>query len=174
MVKQTIIVPTYEEMVEICRTIQNGMFVFLNSTMKVRMNKGGRQGLNIYYDRVFKNVRGNVRPLCDFKLRMDNENEKRGLPEHQLGRNKVGTKVDEVGCVTFNEKLNKHYFMYEFFEGVKVKVDYITDTNDPIERQLFDQWVIKSQPNEVNTRQVYIDNINEITINHTRYVRSRV
>jgi hypothetical protein len=85
----------------------------------------------------------------------------------------VGTKVDEVGCVTYNENHDKFYFMYEFFENVRVKVDYLLDSNDPIEKNLFDQWVIKSQKTEVNTRQVYIDNINEITINHTKYIRQR-
>ena len=173
MVNQTQIVPTYEEMVEVCRTIQKGSFVNLDSTVLQRMNKGGRQGLNTYYNRVFKNTKGNVRPLCDYPLRKTNEYEKRGLGTPTIHENKVGTKVDEVGCVTYNEVHDKFYFMYEFFENVRVKVEYLLDNNDPIEKQLFDQWVIKSQKTEVNTRQVYIDNINEITINHTRYIRQR-
>ena len=62
--------------------------------------------------------------------------------------------------------------MYEFFENVRVKVDYEFKGNS-IEKQLFDQWVIKSNKNNVNVRQVNIDNINEITIDHTKYIRVR-
>jgi hypothetical protein len=171
MVNQTLLVD-FDTMVSVCRGITKGQFVNLFSSTNVRMNKGGRKGLNEYYDQVVKHVKGNVRPLCDYKLRMDNENEKRGLDEHVLGRNKVGGHVDEVGCVTHNEGLNRYYFMYEFFENVRVKVDYEFKGNS-IEKHLFDQWVIKSSKNNVNVRQVNIENINEITIDHTKYIRVR-
>ena len=171
MVNQTLLVD-YDTMVSVCRGITKGQFVNLFTSTKVNMNKGGRQGLNTYYEKVVKHVKGNVRPLCDYELRMDNENEKRGLPEHELGRNKVGGHVEEVGCVTHNEKLNRYYFMYEFFDNVRVKVDYEFEGNS-IEKQLFDQWVIKSTKNNVNVRQVNIDNINEITIDKTKYIRVR-
>ena len=171
MVNQTLYVD-FDTMVSVCRGITKGQFVNLFSSTNVRMNKGGRKGLNEYYEKVVKHVKGNVRPLCDYVVRMDNEKGKRGLEPHVLGENKVGSKVDEVGCVTYNENLNRFYFMYEFFENVRVKVDYEFEGN-LIEKQLFDQWVIKSNKNEVNVRQVNIDNINEITIDHTKYIRVR-
>lgn len=172
MVNQTIFVKELDTMVSIVRTIKNGQFVFTDTTTEVRMNKGGRENSNEYYGKVTKTTRGNVRPLCDYHLRKNNSNEKQGLPEHELGQNKVGSKVDEVGCVTHNEKLDRYYFMYEFFPNVRVKVDYEFEGNQ-IEKHLFDQYVIKSKLDNVNVRQVNVDNINEITIDHTKYIRVR-
>ena len=173
MIEKTMSVD-YNTLVGIMSQIEKGDFVYVDYTSVVKMNKGGRQGLNTYYDKVFKNVKSNVRPLTDYVKRVTNNRIKENNTNEFVGsKNKVGDYYSP--CVSFNEKLNKHYFKYEFFEGVRVQVEY-TYNGDPIEKQLFENYMItRSKPtnqeldNEVNVCQLYIGNINEITINKTKY-----
>jgi hypothetical protein len=173
MIEQTMSVD-YNTLVGIISQIVKGDFVYVDYTSLVQMNKGGRQGLNTYYGKVFKNVKSNVRPLTDYVKRVNNNRIKEeNDTEFVGGKNKVGEYFSP--CVSFNEKLNKHYFKFEFFEGVKVKVEY-TYNGDPIEKQLFESYMIsRSTPTNqeldktINVSQLYIGNINEITINKTKY-----
>jgi hypothetical protein len=173
MVEKTMSVE-YNTLVGIISQIVKGDFVYVDYTSLVNMNKGGRQGLNTYYNKVFKNVKSNVRPLTDYEKRVNNNRVKEeNDTEFVVGRNKVGEYFSP--CVSFNEKLNKHYFKFEFFEGVKVNVDYIYEGNS-IDKQMFESYMIKrSTPTNqeldktINVSQLYIGNINEITINKTKY-----
>jgi hypothetical protein len=173
MVEKTMSVE-YNTLVGIISQIVKGDFVYVDYTSLVNMNKGGRQGLNTYYNKVFKNVKSNVRPLTDYVKRVTNNRTKEGNnTEFVGGRNKVGEYFSP--CVSFNEKLNKHYFKFEFFEGVKVNVDYIYEGNS-IDKQMFESYMIsRSTPTNqeldktINVSQLYIGNINEITINKTKY-----
>ena len=177
MVEQIISVD-YNELLRVLLQVHDGQFVFLNYTTLEEMNKGGRSHSNPYYGRIKKHVQSRVRPLFDYSDRVNNNRGKEGIDTpFVVGENRVGEHVSP--CVTFNEKLGRHYFMYEFFKEVKPMIEYTCD-GDPIEKSLFNQYIVKkSDPKNqgvlrpVNTRQVNIDNINEITIDHTRYVRVR-
>lgn len=174
MIQQTLKVD-YNTLVNVISTITKGDFVYVDYSKIVSMNKGGRQNLNVYYNRVIKNVKGRVRPLGDYEKRVTNNRLKEGNEnEFEVGVNKVGVHISP--CVTFNEKLGKHYFIHEYFNEIPVKVEYSCD-NNPIEKHLFQEYMIqrttpKNQEVDrvVNVCQLFIGNINEITINKTKYI----
>jgi hypothetical protein len=153
---------TSDELLSILMTQEKGTFAFLCMETKPKMNKTN----NPYFDRVTKITKGNILLGCDYKTRVGNETEN---PDFQPEENKVGEKVTK--CIRHNEKYNRFYLDYEWFEEVKPKSEYRYN-GDPIEKQLFESFMGTYTPNKygVNHQSVTVTNIKEIHINKTEYV----
>lgn len=175
----TIVSVSYDELVNVLKSVVHHTFFHINQTTKVRMNKGGRQGLNEYFEKVFKTSDFEGLTVTNYEGRVNNNREKEGLDrDFVVSENKVGHHVSP--CVTFNEKLGRSYLMYEYFlENRQPEVVHRFEGNE-IDKMVFDQWVIKSndyqnqgEQKKVFVLQVDIKNINFITLNHVTYVQQR-
>ena len=88
---------------------------------------------------------------------------------------RVGVHVSK--CVLFNEKLNTFYLQMERFEEVKpIETEYIHNDN-PIDKMLFEDFMVKSSPSQkqqqdkkVMVLSPKIDNIKELSLNGIRYI----
>jgi len=132
------------------------------------MLKGGREGTNKYYNRVTKITKGNILIGGDYEKRMKKE---LNDPNFVSGENKIGDHVGDGMCILFNENTRKYYLQYEWFKEVTPKSKYFEDGNpDPIEKTMFEAYMGKFTPRDVLIQSVTVDNIKEMTFNHTRYV----
>jgi len=153
---------TSTELLSILMTQEKGTFAFLHMETKPKMNKTG----NPYFDRVTKVTKGNILLGVDYSKRVQNETEN---PEFTPEKNNVGEKVTK--CIRHNEKFNRNYLDYEWFEEVQPKSEYIFE-GDPIEKRLFESFMAKYTPNKygVNFQSVTVTNIKEIHMNGVEYV----
>ena len=137
-------------------------FCFLFMITKPRMNKGGRKGLNVYYDRVskFSKYRGIVG--MEYEQRR-----KKKEPDFKVGVNRIfDTHLNSF--LGYNSKYDRYYLKYEWFDQVPPKSEYQFN-GDPIEKKLFEEWLIVSE-GELNYQVVNLNNLQEITLDHTKYI----
>lgn len=153
---------TTEELLSILMLQEKGTFPFLHMETKPKMNKRG----NPYFDRVTKVTKGNILLGVDYSKRVQNNTEN---PEFKPEMNNVGDKVTK--CIRHNEKFDRYYLDYEWFNEVKPKSEFICEGN-PIEKQLFESYMGTFTPNKygVNFQSVTVTNIKEIHINKVEYV----
>ena len=151
------------ELVEILKGVERGTFAFFEIQTVPSMNKTG----NPYYNQVTKVTRGNVYIGGDYKKRVENKND---IEDYTPEKCTVGQKV-EGSPVQYNERLDRYYLQYEWFEEVLPKSEFYFEGN-PIEKQIFQDFMRKYTPNKyrVNVQSVKIENIREIHFNHVHYV----
>jgi hypothetical protein len=153
---------TTSELLSVLMTQEKGTFSHLVTKTKVRMNKTG----NPYHDLVTKVTRMNVLLGVNYDTRVINNTEN---PDFVPEKNNVGDKVTK--CVRFNEKYNRFYLDYEWFNQVKPQSEFVFN-GDPIEKVMFESYMVKSSPNKygVNFQSVTVDNIVECHMNGIEYV----
>jgi hypothetical protein len=147
---------------------------FVNVTMKtpVRMNKTG----NPFYDRIEKISSTNFLLGNSYEDRVRSNQEKEHLNGNFVSEQPKG-KLHVSKCVLVDEKTKTvFYVMLERFDEIKPQNIYIVDGNDPIEKVLFEEWMIKSydsqkqkQERKVMVITVKIENIIGITLDGVRY-----
>ena len=152
---------TTEQLLCILMVQEKGTFAFLHMETKPKMNKTN----NPYFDRVTKVTKGNILLGVDYKTRVGNETEN---PDFKPEENKVGDKVTK--CIRHNEKYNRFYLDYEWFNEVRPKSEYVFN-GDPIEKEMFESFMSQYTPNKygVNFQSVTVTNIKEIHMNGTIY-----
>ena len=132
---------------------------------KPRMNKGGRKGLNVYYGRVSKYTRTRVLVGMEYEKRRQKTD-----PNFKVGENKVFDRhINQF--LGYNTRLDRYYLKYEWFDNVPPKSEFMLDNTNPIEKKLFEEWLIVSS-GELNYQVVDINNLQEITLDHTKYILS--
>ena len=137
-------------------------FSHLFMVTEPKMNKGGRKGLNQYYEKVSKFTKTRVLVGMEYEKRRQKTD-----PEFKVGTNRIfDTHLNSF--LGFNSKYNRYYLKYEWFEGVPPKSEYKFN-GDPIEKKLFEEWLIVSN-NVLNYQVVNLNNLHEITLNHTKYI----
>jgi hypothetical protein len=149
------------ELVSILMVQDKGTFCYLHFETVPKMKKTN----NPYFDRVKKITKGNILLGCDYSKRVQNETEN---PDFQPEKNNVGEKLTK--CVRYNEKLDRYYLDYEWFNEVTPKSEYKFN-GDPIEKQMFSDFMNTYTPNKygVNFQSVTISNIKECHMNGTIY-----
>jgi len=165
------------DFVKVMDSVNGGTFVRVKSRTPVKMNKTG----NPYFGEVFKTSEGIGMIGNVYEDRINNNLGKEGKDkDFKVSRNKVGihknrvivenTKTDKKGVVT-----KKDHFMYEWFFEKPHRRSFEFQGN-PIDRQLFESWVIKSngyytQPTDrkVLVLQPELKNILEVTYKGTIY-----
>jgi hypothetical protein len=153
---------TSNELVEILKGVERGTFGYFEIHTNVRMNKTG----NPYHDQITKITKGNVYIGGDYKKRVEKKNE---IEDFTPEKCTVGQKIED-SPVQYNERLDRHYLQYEWFEEVRPKSEFIFEGN-PIEKQIFQDFMRSYSPNkyQVNVQSVMISNIKEIHLNHVHY-----
>lgn len=155
---------TTDELTEILKSTKRGTFCHFEIHTIPTMNKKG----NPFFNQVTKITKGNILVGSSYKTRVENSNEEieNFTPEVCT----VGQKVDD-SCVQYNERLDRYYLQYEWFEQVLPKSTFEFEGN-VIEKQMFQDYMRKYTPNKykVNVQSVKISNIKEIHINHHHYV----
>ena len=153
---------TTSELLSVLMTQEKGTFSHLVTKTKVRMNKTG----NPFHDLVTKVTRMNVLLGVNYDTRVINNTEN---PDFVPEKNNVGDKVTK--CVRFNEKYNRFYLDYEWFNQVKPQSEFVFN-GDPIEKVMFESYMVKSSPNKygVNFQSVTVDNIVECHMNGIEYI----
>ena len=130
---------------------------------KPRMVKGGRQHSNVYYDRVKKYTQTRVLVGMEYEQRRQKTE-----PDFKLSPNKVFDKHLN-SFLGHNTKYDRYYLKYEWFDGVPPKSEYLLDGIDPIKKELFEEYLIIPN-NVINYQVVDLNNLYEITLNHTKYI----
>ena len=166
---------TVKQLVTLLLNVVKGTFVNITMETEVRMNKTG----NPYHGRITKVSTRNYLLGNSYENRVNKNMEKEGIEpnfesqkpfgKHYIGENQVVLMDDKTESV--------HYVMLEYFDEVKPQVEYFIDGTDPIEKQLFEDFLTKhyeskKQPQERKVQPITpkISNIVGITLNGTRYV----
>lgn len=162
---------TSDELTEILKNVERGTFAFFEIRTIPTMNKTG----NPFFNLVTKITRGNILiggrvdgdEISQYQKRVIN---KTGNVDFVPEQNNVGNHI-EGSCVLFNEKLNRYYLQYEWFNEVLPKAVYEFEGN-PIEKQMFSDFMRAYVPNKygVNVQSVKMENIKEIHFNHIHYI----
>ena len=130
---------------------------------KPRMNKGGRQGLNVYYEKIKKITRTRVLVGMDYEQRRQKTD-----PNFKVSENRVfDTHLNSF--LGYNSKLGRYYLKYEWFDNVPPKSEFMFDGN-PIDKKLFEEWLVKSSGGELNYQVVDLNNLQEITLDKVKYI----
>lgn len=170
--KGQIIEVNTNELTEILKGQDKGTWCYMVTETKVRMNKTG----NPYFGQVIKRSYLNVLLGNSYQTRVSKE---MGDFDFVPEENKVGGHVSK--CVLHNEKTGKHYLQYENFDYKSIPnypknliprdPEYIYG-NDPIEKQLFESYMVKYTPNKYGVifLSVTIDNIKECHLNGNQYI----
>ena len=161
---------TKEELIKLLVSVEKVLFTQLVTETEVRMKKTGNP-----FNKIIKRSVGRFLIGSDYMLRVINEGKKEGIDtQFEVDENKVGKHISK--CVLYNEKLDKHYLMCEYFDEVPPKVEYFYEGN-PIEKMLFESYMYQrsesqKQPQERKVKVVSynIDNIKEISLNKVKYV----
>lgn len=158
---------TMTELIEILKGVKKGTFSYFDIRTKPSMNKTN----NPFYNLVTKITKGNIYIGGNYKTRVENSNE--DIEDFTPERCTVGQKVED-SCVQYNERLDRYYLQYEWFDQVFPKASYEFEGNS-IEKQMFSDFMRVYTPNKykVNVQSVKIENIVEIHINHVHYVVER-
>lgn len=159
------------DFVKVMDSVQGGTFVRVKKRTLVRMNKTG----NPYYGEVYKTSEGIGQIGNVYEKRIHTNQGKEGQDQDfKVGRNRVGD-THKNRVITHNTKLNKDYFMYEWFFKKPHRNSFEFKGN-LIDKQLFESWVIKSngystQPvdTKVMVLQPELTNIIEVTHRGTIY-----
>lgn len=151
------------ELTEILKGVERGTFAFFEIHTIPSMNKTN----NPYYNQVTKVTKGNVYIGGDYSKRVVNSDN--GFDVYEPKECTVGQKVED-SPVQYNERLDRYYLQYEWFNEVLPKSEFFFEGN-PIEKQIFQDFMRKYTPNKykVNVQSVKISNIKEIHFNHVHY-----
>jgi len=136
-----------KELISILMEQNKGTFCWLWFETTPKMKKTN----NPYFDRVKKITKGNILLGCDYSKRVQNETEN---PEFQAEKNNVGEKLTK--CVRYNDKYDRYYLDYEWFEEVVPKSEYKFD-GDTIEKQMFQDFMNSYTPNKYDGKYTVTD-----------------
>ena len=151
-----------KELISILMEQNKGTFSWLWFETILKMKKTN----NPFFNQVVKITKGNVLLGCDYSKRVQNETEN---PDFQPEKNNVGEKLTK--CVRYNDKYDRYYLDYEWFEEVVPKSEYKFN-GDVIEKQMFVDFMNTYTPNKfgVNFQSVTISNIKECHLNGNQYI----
>jgi len=154
---------TTSELTEILKSVKKGTFAFFEIHTIPSMNKTG----NPYFNQITKITKGNILIGGNYQTRVSNNTEN---PNFVPEKCNVGEKVED-SCVQYNEKLNRYYLQYEWFDQVIPKATYEFEGNS-IEKQIFSDFMRVYTPNKygVNIQSVKMENIKELHINKIHYI----
>lgn len=155
---------TTSELVEILKSVKRGTFCYFEIHTIPTMNKTN----NPFFNQVTKITKGNILIGGNYKTRVKNSNEE--IEDFTPEVCTVGQKIDD-SCVQYNERLDRYYLQYEWFNQVLPKSTFEFEGN-PIEKQMFQDYMRSYTPNKynVNIQSVKIENIKEIHFNHNHYI----
>ncbi len=162
---------TNEELIKVLVSVEKVTFTQLVTETEVRMKKTGNP-----FNKIIKKSIGKFLIGGNYVTRIINEGKKEGIDiQFEVDENKIGKHISK--CVLYNEKLDKHYLMCEYFDETPPKVEYFYEGN-PIEKVLFESYMYQKsesskQPQERKVKVVSynIDNIKEISLNGVKYVK---
>lgn len=161
-------VVTTEELRNILFTLDKGTFVQMETITKLRMNKGGRENSNTYYDKVFKHTTQKCLLGNDYGTRVQNKTDD---PDFVPQPCKVGEHLTK--CVLYNENTEKYYLQYEWFDKVPPKSELLFDgvvVSDDMYKE-FETYIVKSSSNKfgIYFPSVTIDNIISLSLQKVHY-----
>jgi len=132
---------TKNELLNVLMNVNGTPFVHLVMETPVRMNKTG----NPYFGRVIKRTTGNFYLGSEYQKRVNNNRVKEGL-EPNFETEKPKGKHHLSPCVLIDDKTESvHYLHLEWFEETKPhKIEFVLDGTDPIEKILFEDYMVKS------------------------------
>jgi hypothetical protein len=159
------------ELTEILKGVEKGTFAFFEIHTIPSMNKTD----NPFYNLVTKITKGNVliggkveeNEMSNYQKRVIN---KTGNVDFVPEKNNVGNHV-EGSPVLYNQKLDRYYLQYEWFNQVTPKSTYEFQGNQ-IDKVIFQDFMRSYTPNKygVNVQSVKLENIKEIRFNHVHYI----
>ena len=150
-----------QQLLQLLMNIDKSQFNFIVTTTKVRMNKTN----NPYYNRIIKKTKKISLPVTNYKGRVNNIND---TTDFEPQPSSVGVHVSE--CVLYNEKFDRYYFNYEFFND-KPNVSFTMNGED-IDRNEFKDFEVKRNydPTKPKFNSVMVNNIKEISMNKVHYI----
>ena len=160
-----------DELLQICMNLPKGTWGHFEIHTIPSMNKTG----NPFYNLVKKITKGNI--LIGGKVDEDEKTpyqkrviKKTGNVDFVPEKNNVGNHVEGTP-VLYNEKLDRYYLQYEWFEEVLPKATYEFEGN-PIEKQMFRDYMRSYTPNKygVNVQSVKFENIKRLHLDHVQYM----
>jgi len=160
------------ELLNVLNQIDKPTFVHIVMETPVRMNKTG----NPYFGQVIKRTSGNYLIGTDYEGRVNNNSEKEGLERNFVVEPPKG-KEHISKCVLIDTKTGTtHYLMMERFDEIHPQVEYHLINGDPIEKVLFESYMVKvyestkqEQDRKVTPITPKLDNIREMSINKMKY-----
>jgi hypothetical protein len=160
------------ELVNFLMGVEKFQPVYVVMETPVRMNKTG----NPYYGRVTKRTSGNFFIGVDYENRVNNNMSKEEM-ERTFETEKPKGKTHISKVLLIDDKTNSvHYVMLEYFKEVPPKVEFFIEGGDPIEKQLFESYLVKhydSQKQEQERKVVPItpklSNIRVLHIDNMKY-----
>jgi len=168
--KGQVIELTTSELTEILKTKDRGTWSFLKTETKVRMNKTG----NPFFNQVKKVSTLNVLLGNDYGDRMKKVT---GDENFVSQKSSVGEHISK--CVLHNDNTGKDYLSYENFNYHEIpnypknlipKSPKYFFNGDEVEKQLFEDFMIKSKEREILWYSVTIDNIKECHLDGNQYI----
>lgn len=175
---------SYDELVNVLKTIENGQFVNIEMLTDFRMNKTG----NPFFGKVKKYSSCNYLAGNSYQKRVEINIEKSGL-NSTFNSEKPKGKTHVTKCVLVDDKTGRtHYFMVERFKEVKAQTcfmdenmnPYKKDEMEPAKKILFEQFVeqrkhykSKKQPQERKVMVITpkVENIFSVTIGKVKYIQ---
>lgn len=149
---------TRKEFIKLTDTFEKVSFSdFLISTTP-RMNKTG----NPYFTGLEKVTKSRILIGMEYEKRRQKTD-----PTFVVSVNRVFD-VHVNDYIGYNTKFNRYYLKYEWFDQVPPKSEYFHNGN-PIDKKLFESWLIVSSGSPLNYQVVNLDNLMEISINGNRY-----
>lgn len=157
---------TTTELVEILNSVTKSTFIHLVTETPVRMNKRG----NPYHGLVVKRSSRNYLIGNNYEDRKNNNLQKNGEERNfEVSHNRVGEHISKI--ILFNPNTNKYYLQVEMFENIKPKNEYSLLDGEPIKKELFEPFMVKSNSeNDVQFISITVSNIKEISLNGVKYI----
>lgn len=169
------------EMVEILMNVENTPFIYLEMWTPVLMNKVmvNKLPTNPFLDRVTKITKGNFYLGSEYQKRVNNNLKKEGKPQNFVSDKPSGKHHVEGSTILLtDDRTNSvHYLHMEWFGKVPpFSVEYVMDGNDPIEKEMFQSYMVKkSSPKNqgldvpVNVITPKLSNIRVLHLNGEKY-----
>jgi hypothetical protein len=163
---------TLNELLNVLNTINKPTFIHIVMETPVRMNKTG----NPFFGQVIKRTSGNYLIGTDYEQRVNNNSEKEGLDRSFVVEPPKG-KRHISKCVLIDTKTESvHYLMMERFDEIHPSVEYHLVNGDPIEKTLFESYMVKvyestkqEQERKVTPITPKLSNIRQFSIDGMKY-----
>jgi len=129
-------------------TVKNTPFGYVEMETPVLMNKVmvNKLPTNPFLDRVTKITKGNFYLGSEYQNRVNNNLKKEGKPMDFVSQKPSGkSHVEGSNLLLVDDKTGTKFYLHmEWFEEMKpISVEYVIDGNDPIEKELFQSYMVK-------------------------------
>jgi hypothetical protein len=171
------VVVTAEELRTVLMNIEGTPFCYLVSkTIESNMNKGSGENVNPYYQAISKVSKSTILLGTEYASRVENNAKKEGNDIEFVPKKASYERVG--GVVGYNDNTKNYLLIYEYFKNNSVDVSYFYQ-GQPIAYDVFSHYLKEKVfapmtqdciEKKVNWRTLKLDNIVEITIDHTKYV----